>query len=149
MPKPSRTTKAATAAFAATKTEQAYYNIFSVDPSPEEDGSWEVCYFVSGDADLGDVTSPLRGQALNDLIKAAYTKAGATAPDLEDEQSKNFYAIRAGSETEAKQRASELVYIFQQAGLKPMNDETGLHTPKAPAAASPAPGKPGAKGPKA
>ena len=137
---------AAAKAFYKPAETQAFYNIFSVSPSPAEDGSWEVLYFVSGDADLGDVTTPCRGQALKDLITAGYTKAGATVPRLQDEESKNLYAINVATEADATKLASELVYIFQAAGLKPMSEETGAYAPKAPVATA---SKPGAKGPKA
>ncbi|MDE1153505.1 MAG: hypothetical protein PW788_13295 [Micavibrio sp.] len=128
----------------------AYYSIFSIEPAPDDvsPGKWEVLFYVSGSKDDVDVTSPLKTAELHRLLKSYYIGTGKEKPLIEGELSKNLHLARVDTKERAERLASELVYIFRDAGLEPMKAEAGAYQPMAPETSRPKPqAKPNKKPP--
>ena len=119
----------------------AYYSIFSIEQAPDDTapGKWEVLFFVSGSKDDVDVTSPLKTAELHRLLKSYYAGTGKEKPEFEGELSKNLHLARVATKERAERLASELVYIFKDAGLEPMKEEVGKYQPMAPDTSRPKP----------
>lgn len=120
----------------------AYYSIFSIEQAPDDvsPGKWEVLFFVSGAKDDVDVTSPLSTSELHRLLNSHYARHDKDRPEFEGELSKNLHLGRVATKERAQRLASELVFIFQDAGLQPMAEQTaGVWQPMAPETSRPKP----------
>ncbi|MEZ0223427.1 MAG: hypothetical protein ACAH83_02650 [Alphaproteobacteria bacterium] len=116
----------------------AYYCIFSVEPSPDEEapGKWDVMFYISGSKDDVKALSPLSSTDVRRLLHLYYAFA-ADKPEYLGEESKNLHVARVDSKARAERLASELVYILQDAGLDPMKEDEGLYQPMAPESSRP------------
>lgn len=127
---------------------RAYYSIFSIEPSPDDvsPGKWEVLFFVSGSKDDVGTTSPYSPSELHKLINSYYARHGKTRPEFEGELSKNLHLGRVDSRERAEKLASELVFIFKDAGFEAMKEDTGKFQPMSPENSRPKP-RPRPRGP--
>lgn len=143
----------AKSAFEQAVAGRAYYSIMSVEQAPDDTspGKWEVLFFVSGSKNDVDVTSPYSTAELHKMLRAYYALHGKGRPEFEGELSKNLHLGRVDTKERAEQLASELVYIFKDAGFEPMKEDTGKFQPMSPENSRPKPqpriGKPGYKPP--
>lgn len=119
----------------------AYYSIFSIEQAPDDvsPGKWEVLFFVSGSKDDAHAPSPLKPAELHRLLRSYYAGLGKEKPEFEGELSKNLHLARVATKERAERLASELVYIFKDAGLEPMKEEVGKYQPMAPDSSRPKP----------
>lgn len=131
----------AAAQFEQAVTGSAYYSIFAVEQAPDDvsAGKWEVLFFVSGSKDDAQAPSPLKPAELHRLLRSYYAGHGKDKPEFEGELSKNLHLARVATKERAERLASELVYIFKDAGLEPMKDELGAYQPLAPQTSHPMP----------
>lgn len=120
---------------------RAYYSIYSIEPAPDDvsPGKWEVLFFVSGSKDDVDVTSPYSASELHKMIDSYYKRHGRNRPEFEGELSKNLHLGRVDTKARAEQLASELVFIFKDAGFEPMKEDTGKFQPMSPENSRPKP----------
>ncbi len=120
---------------------RAYYSIFAVEQAPDDTarGKWEVLFFVSGSKDDVDVTSPLKAAELHRMLNSYYARHGRTRPEFEGELSKNMHLGRVDTKERAEQLASELVFIFKDAGFEAMKEDTGKFQPMSPDSSRPKP----------
>jgi hypothetical protein len=114
----------------------AYYSIGGVEPAPDEDGKWDVLFFVSGSKDDVAAFSPLAASDIRRLLHMYYAFA-ADKPEYLGEESRNLHVVRVDSKARAERLASELVYILQDAGLDPMKVDEGKYQPMAPETSRP------------
>jgi len=137
-PKPDKKTKSA---FDQAVAGRAYYSIYAIEKSPDDTtpGKWEVLFFVSGSKDDVDVTSPLKTSELHRLLDSYYKRHGRNKPEFEGELSKNLHLGRVDTKERAEQLASELVFIFKDAGFEPMKEDTGKFQPMSPETSRPKP----------
>ena len=119
----------------------AYYSIYSIEEAPDDvaSGKWEVLFFVSGSKDDVDVTSPLSASELHRLLNSYYARHDKNRPEFEGELSKNLHLGRVATKERAEHLASELVYIFEDAGLMPMKEQVGAYQPMSPETSRPKP----------
>jgi hypothetical protein len=127
-----------------------YFSIFSVEEDTQQDEytpeeykthRWVVNFGVTTDKnDLDDHYDKKNHMAVREL-KALLTtpfKGEDNPPVFEFELSKNWHTARVTTKERAEQLASEITYIFRNAGIEPMaGDDESLYPAKQPGTGMP------------
>ncbi len=109
-------------------TKPSHYRMISVGEGLEGDGKWEVSFFLTGSFTNTMSMSPVSPTKLETMLRAHLP--AEHMPEIEHEKTR--YTLFTAPER-AKDLASEIVHIFQQEGIKPMEGDYQRYSPKAPA----------------
>lgn len=112
----------------APSTKPSHYRMISVGEGLEGDGKWEVSFFLTGSFTNTMSMSPVSPTKLETMLRAHLPPEHM--PEIEHEKTR--YTLFTAPER-AKDLASEIVHIFQQEGIKPMEGDYQRYSPKAPA----------------
>lgn len=112
----------------AESSKPSHYRMISVGEGLEGDGKWEVSFFLTGSYTNPMSMSPVSPQKLDALLRA--NLPAEHMPEIEHEKTR--YTLLTAPER-AKDLASEIVHIFQQEGIKPMDGDYQRYAPKKPA----------------
>ena len=112
----------------AESTKPSHYRMISVGEGLEGDGKWEVSFFLTGSYTNPMSMSPVSPTKLETILRNHLPPEHM--PEIEHEKTR--YTLLTAPER-AKDLASEIVHIFQQEGIKPMEGDYQRYSPKAPA----------------
>ncbi len=112
----------------AETTKPSHYRMISVGEGLEGDGKWEVSFFLTGSFTNPMSMSPVSTTKLETMLRAHLP--AEHMPEIEHEKTR--YTLLTAPER-AKDLASEIVHIFQQEGIQPMEGDYQRYSPKKPA----------------
>lgn len=114
----------------------AYYTIASIEAAPDAPGKYDVVFFVSGSKTDVDAPCPLSDRAIKHLLRLYYAFS-PDRPEISCGEGKNMHVLRCDSKERAERAASELVYIFHDAGVDVMKIDEKKFVPMAPETSKP------------
>lgn len=102
--------------FPKDRPEKTFYGITNPAPSPDEEGKWEVLFYLSGSHDVADVAPAADMNDVRDMLENTF---GDGKTEFEFDVYSNGHIARVDTEKGAQVLASCMAYFFQQMGYPP------------------------------